>query len=47
VDVFTDFIPSNIPEVYNDVRAIGRVGAEHLLSLGFKHFALCGYWRHG
>jgi LacI family transcriptional regulator len=29
--------------VVTDSETIGRMGAEHLLSCGFKHFAFCGY----
>jgi len=29
--------------VVTDSEAIGRMGAAHLLSCGFKHFAFCGY----
>src|ERR1017187_3898706 len=29
--------------VVTDSGAIGRMGAEHLLGCGFKHFAFCGY----
>ena len=35
-----------IPGMVNvgtDSEAIGRMGAEHLLGCGFKHFAFCGY----
>ncbi len=31
--------------VVTDSETIGRMGAEHLLSCGFKHFAFCGYER--
>ena len=37
---------SEIPGLVNvvtDSEAIGRMGAEHLLQCGFKHFAFCGY----
>jgi len=37
---------SEIPGMINvvtDSEAIGRLGAEHLLHCGFKHFAFCGY----
>lgn len=33
----------NFVNVITDSAAIGRIGAEHLLSWGFKHFAYCGY----
>jgi len=29
--------------VVTDSKGIGRMGAEHLVSCGFKHFAFCGY----
>jgi LacI family transcriptional regulator len=37
---------TEIPDLINvitDSQAIGRIGAEHLLSRGLKHFAYCGY----
>jgi LacI family transcriptional regulator len=37
---------TEIPDLVNvvtDSRAIGRIGAEHLLGRGLKHFAYCGY----
>lgn len=37
---------SEIPGLINvvtDSEVIGRMGAEHLLQCGFKHFAFCGY----
>jgi LacI family transcriptional regulator len=37
---------SEIPDLVNvvtDSHAIGKMGAEHLLQCGFKHFAFCGY----
>ncbi len=33
----------NLVNVVTDSSAIGRIGAEHLLGCGFKHFAFCGY----
>jgi DNA-binding LacI/PurR family transcriptional regulator len=33
----------NMVNVVTDSSAIGRIGAEHLLQCGFKHFAYCGY----
>lgn len=33
---------SGVPYVYTDNEAIGRLGAEHLLSCGFDHLAFCG-----
>ncbi len=41
VNVFPGFTPNNSPKVYCDARAVGRAGAEHLLGLGCKRFALC------
>lgn len=32
-----------LPRIVSDMRAIGRVGAEHLLERGFRHFAFCGF----
>jgi LacI family transcriptional regulator len=34
---------SSIPYVYTDNRAIGRLGAEHLLACGFEQLAFCGF----
>ncbi len=34
---------SSLVNVVTDSAAIGRLGAEHLLKCGFKHFAFCGY----
>ena len=48
VDVFGEFTSDDSPRVCTDSSAaIGRLGAEHLLSLGFKHFAFCGFLHHG
>lgn len=33
----------NMVNVVTDSPAVGRIGAEHLLKCGFKHFAFCGY----
>ncbi|MBN2211610.1 MAG: DNA-binding transcriptional regulator [Sedimentisphaerales bacterium] len=33
----------NIPYVLMDHKAVGRMGAEYLIHLGFKHFAFCGF----
>ena len=33
----------NLVNVVTDSSAIGKIGAEHLLNCGFKHFAYCGY----
>jgi LacI family transcriptional regulator len=32
-----------LPRIWSDMRAIGRVGAAHLLERGFRHFAFCGF----
>jgi LacI family transcriptional regulator len=32
-----------LPVVSTDNHAIGQMGAEHLMDLGFRHFAFCGY----
>ena len=32
-----------LPRIWSDHRAIGRVGAQHLLERGLKHFAFCGF----
>jgi LacI family transcriptional regulator len=34
-----------LPRIGSDMRAIGRVGGEHLLERGFRHFAYCGFSR--
>jgi len=34
-----------VVNVVTDSEAIGRMGADHLLACGFKHFAYCGYAR--
>jgi LacI family transcriptional regulator len=34
-----------LPRIASDMRAIGRMGAEHLLERGFRHFAFCGFSR--
>lgn len=34
-----------LPRIGSDMRAIGRLGAEHLLERGFRHFAFCGFSR--
>ena len=36
---------SGIPYIYTDNAAIGRLGAEHLLTCGFETLAFCGYPR--
>jgi len=32
-----------LPRIWSDMRAIGRLGAEHLVERGFRHFAFCGF----
>ncbi len=32
-----------LPRVAADMRAMGHMGAEHLLDRGFRHFAFCGF----
>ena len=34
-----------LPRIGSDMGAIGRVGGEHLLERGFRHFAYCGFSR--
>lgn len=34
---------AGLVNVVTDSKAIGRMGAEHLLQCGFKHFGFCGY----
>ena len=34
---------SKIPMIVSDSEAIGKLGADHFLHRGFKHFAFCGY----
>jgi LacI family transcriptional regulator len=34
-----------LPRIASDMRAIGHLGAEHLLERGFRHFAFCGFSR--
>jgi len=36
---------SGLPQVWSDDPAIGRLGADHLLERGFRHFAFCGFAR--
>ncbi len=43
VDLFGSMRERNFPMVHADNLAVGRMGAEHLLSRGFKHF---GFWRY-
>ncbi|HTR41579.1 MAG TPA: DNA-binding transcriptional regulator [Pseudomonadales bacterium] len=33
----------NMVNVVTDSEAVGRIGADHLLKCGFKHFAFCGF----
>jgi len=33
----------DVPVILPDSESIGRLGAEHLLACGFKHFAFCGF----
>jgi LacI family transcriptional regulator len=41
----------NVPMVLGDTQQTGRMGADHLMRLGFKHYAYCGignyYWSKG
>jgi LacI family transcriptional regulator len=32
-----------LPRIWSDMAAIGRLGAEHLLERGYRHFAFCGF----
>jgi LacI family transcriptional regulator len=32
-----------LPRIRSNMKAIGRLGAEHLLERGFQHFAFCGF----
>jgi LacI family transcriptional regulator len=34
-----------LPRIWSDHRAIGRLGAQHLLERGLRHFAFCGFTR--
>ncbi len=43
VEVYGHGMNSTLPTVCGDDIAIGRVAAEHLMTLGVKHFAFCGY----
>jgi LacI family transcriptional regulator len=36
---------NGLVNVVTDSQSVGRMGAEHLLGCGFKHFAFCGYAR--
>lgn len=36
-----------VPKIRPDNRAIGRLGAEHFLERGFRHFAFCGFGNEG
>jgi LacI family transcriptional regulator len=46
VNVSNNAPPPGIPLVCNDDYQIGRMGAEHLLSLGFKNYAFLGFMGH-
>lgn len=37
-----DYCDLGLPRVWSDHRAIGRLGAEHLLERGFRSFGFCG-----
>lgn len=39
-DIFSDL---GLPRISSDHRAIGRLGAQHLLERGLRHFAFCGF----
>ena len=43
VDIFNNFPIGNFPRIQGDTQAEGRAGAEHLIGLGFKRFAYCGF----
>lgn len=43
VDLNDLFGGLGLPRIASDMRAIGRMGAEHLLERGFRHFAFCGF----
>ncbi|MBN2294377.1 MAG: xylose operon transcription regulator XylR, partial [Pirellulales bacterium] len=32
-----------LPRIWSDMRAIGRLGAEHFLERGFRQFGFCGF----
>jgi LacI family transcriptional regulator len=39
-DIYGDL---GLPRIWSDHRAIGRLGAQHLLERGLRHFAFCGF----
>ena len=39
-DIYGDL---RLPRIWSDHRAIGRLGAKHLLERGFRNFAFCGF----
>ena len=39
-DIYRDL---GLPRIWSDHRAIGRLGAQHLLERGLQHFAFCGF----
>ena len=43
VDLNDQHIDLGLPRVGSDMRAIGRLGAEHLRERGFRHLAYCGF----
>ena len=45
VDLNDLHLDLGLPRVASDMRAIGRLGAEHLRERGFRHLAFCGFSR--
>lgn len=45
VDLNDRYGDLGLPRVASDMRAIGRMAADHLLERGFRHIAFCGYLR--
>jgi LacI family transcriptional regulator len=43
VDLNDQYLELGLPRVGSDMRAIGRLGAEHLRERGFQHLAFCGF----
>jgi LacI family transcriptional regulator len=43
VDLNDLHLDLGLPRVASDMRAIGRLGAEHLRERGFRHLAFCGF----
>ncbi|HYO09869.1 MAG TPA: DNA-binding transcriptional regulator, partial [Tepidisphaeraceae bacterium] len=43
VDVVGILRHEHVPLVHTNDRSVGRLGAEHLLERGFRHFAFCDY----